>query len=223
MGMCFDLMPSITKSHDKSALKVTARVLSHGDLALVSGAGGKESTDVFISVNRAEAPALLYLMAKGSGLIDANADAMLVNQEAGSAVNSLVMTMTSMAEWLSKDWNLLRNADAQEARMLAQSKALRTAADFSMYEAIRAIRSLGLSEEQSVCIGGLYGAARGLGLIVAECKGVVYIARGADVIVMDRLQVLESMRLWFNCVDSSMYQPLLKAAESSPHASNDIR
>ncbi len=221
--MAYDLMTSATKSHVKTPSKATVRMLSHGDLALVSGEGNGQDPITFISVNRSEAPALLYLMAKGSGLIDANAEAILASHDAGSAVNSLIMSSAFIAERLSKDWNLLRDADAQEARMLAQSKVLRTAADFSMHEAIKAIRSLGLPEEQSVCIGGLYGAAKGMGLIVAECKGVVCIARGADVIVMDRLQVLESMRLWFNCVDSSMYQPLLKAAEASPHASNDIR
>ena len=216
-------MPSATKSNAKIISTAKAHVLSHGDLALVSGKDNGPVPDVFISVNRAEAPALLYLMAKGSGLIDANAEAKLANHGSGLEIDSLVMSMASMTKQLSKDWNLLCNADAQEARMLAKSRALSTAADFSMHEAIGAIRFLGLHEKQPVLIGGLYGAAKGLGVIVAECKGVVCIARGADVIVMDRQQVLESMRLWFNCVDSSMYRPLLEAAEASPYANNGIR
>lgn len=208
-------MPTASKGHAKPALQASARVLSHGDLALVSGVDSRQGDGIFISVNRAEAPALLYLMARGSGLIDANADAMLANLDSSLEVNSLLIAMASIAERLSKDWSLLRSADAQEARMLMRSKALSTAADFAMHTAIGAIRTLGLPEKQSVCVGGLYGAARGTGIIVAKCEGVVCIARGADVIMMDRQQVLESMRLWFNCVDSSMYRPLLEAAEAS--------
>jgi hypothetical protein len=123
--------------------------------------------------------------------------------------------MGFMSERLSKYWNLLRSANAQEARILMRSKTLRVAADFTMYEAIGAIRTLGLPEKQSVCVGGLYGPSSGSGLTVAECGSVVCVARGADAIVMDRQQVLESMRLWFNCVDSSIYRPLIEAAEAS--------